>query len=78
MEEQGFKTHHALARDSIRAFCIQCMGYQPSEVPKCTAGKFCPLYPWRMGKTPKTERLGRTEAIEMSKRSHPAFSVPSG
>jgi hypothetical protein len=41
-----------IARQSIRWFCVQCMGYQPSEVTVCTAPD-CPLYPWRMGMTPE-------------------------
>jgi hypothetical protein len=33
---------------AIRKFCIECMGHQIIEVPKCTA-PFCPLFPFRMG-----------------------------
>ena len=71
MEEQGFKTHHATSLDAIRAFCIQCMGYQPGAVKDCTAGRFCPLYPYRMNRRPKNStQISMTEAIEMS---NPAF-----
>ena len=35
-------------RSAIRTFCIECMGFQIFEVPKCTA-PLCPLYPFRMG-----------------------------
>ncbi len=31
---------------AIRAHCLMCMGWQPHEVPLCTAPG-CPLYPYR-------------------------------
>ena len=31
---------------AIRAFCLECMGYQSAEVNRCTAPA-CPLYPYR-------------------------------
>jgi len=34
---------------AIRAFCIECMGGQSSEVKSCPSKK-CPLYDFRMGK----------------------------
>ena len=34
---------------AIRLFCIECMGFQLAEIPKCTA-PLCPLFPFRMGK----------------------------
>ena len=51
-DQRTFKDHHGTPIRSIRAFCIQCMGYQRTEVPLCTAPK-CPLYPFRMGKRPQ-------------------------
>lgn len=36
---------------AIRKNCIQCIG-SIREIPKCTASKSCPLYPFRMGKNP--------------------------
>ena len=32
---------------ATRCFCLQCVGWQPSEVAKCTAPG-CPLFPYRM------------------------------
>ena len=32
---------------AIRAFCVQCMGYQAHEVPGCTA-RSCPLFAYRL------------------------------
>uniref|UniRef100_A0A6M3L192 Uncharacterized protein n=1 Tax=viral metagenome TaxID=1070528 RepID=A0A6M3L192_9ZZZZ len=32
----------------IRAHCIECMGFQPAEVRRCTSPA-CYLYPWRSG-----------------------------
>lgn len=37
-------------KDSIRAHCLMCGGWQEVEVEKCTA-VLCPLYPHRMGRT---------------------------
>ncbi len=37
-------------KDSIRAHCLMCCGWQEVEVEKCTA-MLCPLYPHRMGTT---------------------------
>ena len=31
---------------AIRAFCLECVGYQSAEVNRCTAPA-CPLYPYR-------------------------------
>ena len=33
---------------AIRTFCMECMGYQQAEIPRCTA-PLCPLFPFRMG-----------------------------
>lgn len=37
---------------AIRKKCLECSGYQPSEVRLCTS-EDCPLFPYRMGKRPK-------------------------
>ncbi len=37
-------------KDSIRAHCLMCCGWQEVEVQKCTA-VLCPLYPHRMSRT---------------------------
>ncbi len=37
-------------KDSIRAHCLMCCGWQEVEVEKCTA-MLCPLYLHRMGRT---------------------------
>ena len=63
-----FKTKHTTPINSIRAFCLQCVGYQTSEVKLCTAHK-CPLYPYRMGYRPKNSKpIGLKKAINLSKR----------
>ena len=46
----------------IRAMCLECMGWQTTEVPRCTAPK-CPLYPWRMGKFDQTAQTKQEEAL---------------
>lgn len=35
-------------KSAIRAHCLECMGYQSGEVPRCTAPG-CALYPYREG-----------------------------
>lgn len=32
---------------AIRAFCLECMGWQSAEVPRCTVPA-CPLYEFRL------------------------------
>lgn len=38
---------------AIRAKCLDCCCDHPSEVRNCSV-KNCPLYPYRMGRRPKT------------------------
>lgn len=40
---------HLTPIKAIRQKCLECSGYQPSEVRLCTAEN-CPLFPYRMGK----------------------------
>ena len=43
---------------AIRAKCLDCSGFQPSEVRKCEdAG--CPLFAYRLGKNPSRARIGK-------------------
>ena len=53
----GTRTVPLTPQKAIRSFCVECMGFNASEVPDCTA-PLCPIYPWRMGKV-KTGRKGR-------------------
>jgi len=64
-----FTNHHAKPISTIRAYCIHCMGYVPSEVKKCT-DPCCPLYPYRLRKRPKagSKLIGLSEAIRLSKK----------
>lgn len=48
-EELGFEAKPLL--QVIRAKCMDCCGYQQSEVKKCTAVT-CDLWVYRMGKNP--------------------------
>ena len=34
---------------AMRAFCLECVGYESAEVNRCTAPA-CPLYPYREGR----------------------------
>ena len=52
---------------AIRKNCIQCIG-SIREIPKCTASKSCPLYPFRMGKNPfRQKRVLSEEQREASR-----------
>jgi hypothetical protein len=33
---------------AIRCQCVECVGFQVAEIPKCTA-PLCPLFPFRTG-----------------------------
>jgi hypothetical protein len=53
---------------SIRNQCLECCGYQPSEVELCTAPK-CWLWPWRFGRTPEgAARQGKDTGVEVQTR----------
>ena len=54
---------HLTPIKAIRAKCLDCCCSHPSEVRICTAMK-CPLYPYRMGKRPKT--VGDTQEVAIS------------
>lgn len=45
---------------AIRAFCLECVCWQPSEVSKCTA-IHCPLYHYRHGHDPSRRGIGNTK-----------------
>ena len=54
---------------AIRIKCIDCMGYQPSEVANCPL-KTCALYVFRFGKNPYNKReLTEEQRAAMSKRA---------
>ena len=46
---------------AIRYNCIECMGFQASEVELCTS-PLCPLFPFRMGVIPRRKR--KVELVE--------------
>lgn len=47
---------------SIRAKCLECSGYMPSEVRNCEI-KECPLYFFRMGKNPNRKGIGNLKGV---------------
>ena len=47
----------------IRAKCLDCCIYQPTEVRKCTAFK-CALWPYRLSKNPFSEREASPAEME--------------
>ena len=51
---------------SIRKKCLDCSGFQPGEVRKCTIIS-CPLYPYRFGRRPDEDTLTRLKRFFMKK-----------
>jgi hypothetical protein len=60
--------------DVIREKCLDCSGYQPSEIARCTAIA-CSLWPYRMGTNPFSNRKGNVGAFQDSRS---AASVQPG
>jgi len=46
--KENFKTVRLTPLKAIRAFCLECVCWNPHEVDRCTA-PFCPLFPFRTG-----------------------------
>jgi len=42
---------------AIRLHCLECMGWEVTEVRKCTRPT-CPLFPFRLGKNPGRKGVG--------------------
>ena len=52
---------------AIRAKCLDCSGFQPSEVRNCYITE-CPIFPYRMGKNPNRRGIGKKNSIPTPKR----------
>ncbi|WP_324742074.1 hypothetical protein U8326_02210 [Tsuneonella sp. CC-YZS046] len=50
---------------AIREKCLDCTGYQPSEVARCES-VICPLWPFRAGKHPYTASALKKAALDAS------------
>lgn len=50
-------TTKAALLKTIRAKCLDCSCYQPTEVTKCAA-QACVLWPFRLGRDPSPSRRG--------------------
>lgn len=53
---------------AIRAKCLDCSCWQPSEVRNCTAVD-CPLHPFRLGKNPNRAGIGNLKGVSSSKQA---------
>lgn len=60
---------------AIRAYCLECVGNQPSEVRNCEIHR-CPLHPFRFGKSPfrsmnltDEERNKRSERLKSTRKN---------
>jgi len=47
----------------VRQKCLDCSAGQLSEVRKCTCWASCPLWPYRMGKNPFSNRKGNSASL---------------
>jgi hypothetical protein len=47
---------------AIRAKCLDCSGFQPSEVRNCGIPE-CSLFPYRFGKNPNRKGIGAKKAM---------------
>ena len=67
-------------RDAIRNHCMECMGYQISEIKRCTA-KECWLFPFRPGATRAELNAEREEAglkpVEKKKKTLSLLPIPT-
>jgi hypothetical protein len=52
----------SLMLKAIRTKCLDCSNQQIDEVRNCVISN-CPLYPYRMGKNPFTNRKGNPNAF---------------
>ncbi len=53
----GTRTVKLSPLKALRAFCLECMQWSPSEVKDC-ASKLCPVFPYRSGRNPERKGLG--------------------
>jgi hypothetical protein len=53
---------------AIKAFCIECMGFEQHEVKSCTAPT-CPLFPFRLGKNARTLSTEHKEKLSILAKS---------
>lgn len=51
---------------AIRAWCLDCSGFQPKEVRLCLHTA-CPLYFYRFGKNPNRKGIGRKTGLLLQK-----------
>jgi len=59
-KEGGTRVANTTARKSIQLFCVECMGFSAEDVKRCIA-PLCPLYPFRLYKTPIDTVLSEEE-----------------
>ena len=63
IDDQGHTIDIILTPESaIHFYCLECVGFEPEEVKKCTAKK-CHLYRFRNKKLPKSIICPKTHRI---------------
>ena len=53
---------------AIRAKCLDCSAWQPSEVRNCIIPD-CPIYPYRLGKNPNRSGMTRRTGLPCEKQA---------
>lgn len=73
---EDFRTNHTHSFQSIRAFCIQCHGYQPLSVKRCEVFN-CVLWPFRMGHRPSQDSklIPMRDALRLMQERHSTKGV---
>jgi hypothetical protein len=61
-KDGGEKTVQLTVLKAIRAHCLECVGWSPSDVEYCTS-KLCPLFPYRCGKDPSRKGKGNADSL---------------
>jgi hypothetical protein len=59
---QEVKMRKLTSIKAIRVKCLDCSGFQPSEVRNCGIPE-CPLFPYRMGKNPNRVGIGNSKGV---------------
>jgi hypothetical protein len=67
MKRRRMEGEVCTAVKSIRNHCLECCGYQQSEVERCTAPN-CWLFPYRFGRNPEGYRRAGKKGIVVPAR----------
>jgi len=66
-KEECFKTAEITPLKAIRANCLECANYSTNDVKECEIW-YCPLYPFRSGKSGRKSNLSENQKKEIVNR----------